>query len=214
MPTQHRYQSQDFEYFQYRTSWIAEFKSETCRVEEWRQRFPDQFETRRNGRGAGRLGYFHQYALQYILRRDYGINSVTWMHMGAVKPLGEGVDQLVPIGRTGQKCSPRWQVMRRYMGTDFDRLQRALFLSRVTGKGGGTGEPDLFCFRERDDLWFFAEVKSETDTVHSAQETWWAVAEAELGSIGRPFLCRTLPEGSGPPAGCMKHTDRWTAMVK
>lgn len=202
-----------FEYFESRQTWEDEFKSATCRVEEWRDRFPDQFAERTNGRGQGRLGYFFQYALQYVLRRDYGISSITWMHMGAAEPSRKARNQLVPKGLTGRKRSPLWDVMRQYMGNDFDRLQRTLISTGVAGKGGGTGEPDLFCFREQDAVWFFAEAKCKSDSVHESQVDWWKVAEKSLGTRGRPFLCRILPEGCPRPNGCPKHTARWSAII-
>src|SRR6185295_19729407 len=206
---------EEFEYFEFRPSWLKEWVSEACCAREWRRRFPDQFKNYSNRKGPGRAGSFFQYALQFVLRRDYDIKSVAWMHMECVEPSAPESQTLVARGKTGRDHEPRWNVMRKYMKRDFDRLQSALFNFKVAGKRGETGEPDLFCFRESetDRLWCFAEAKSLADDHHDKQERWFAVAENTLGVKRRPFLCRVVPEGYVRPLGCPKHTGRWNEMM-
>jgi hypothetical protein len=76
----------------------------------------------------------------------------------------------------------------------------------------GSGEPDLFVFREETPndpkiaysnplLWFFAEVKGPGDQVRDTQTRWWrAVAERTDIGLGpeRIRLFRTAPAGEIP----------------
>jgi hypothetical protein len=70
---------------------------------------------------------------------------------------------------------------------------------------GGTGEPDLFVFREDhprdpkyrfvdDRDWFFVEVKGPGDVVGDEQRRFWHLVAERLGE-GRIRLFRTAPRG-------------------
>lgn len=72
----------------------------------------------------------------------------------------------------------------------------------------GTGEPDLFVFREEhpndpkhryldDRDWFFVEVKGPGDLVSAQQKHFWRCVAEKLGQ-GRVRLFRTAPYGEPP----------------
>ena len=86
----------------------------------------------------------------YLLRRDEGIESLTYFRLCEV---GKSKD-----GRHGNREILQTQV-RHWMGDEsFERLRNALRAETIDGI---TGEPALFCWNSKTPAWFFAEAKWE-----------------------------------------------------
>jgi VRR-NUC domain-containing protein len=129
------------------------------------------------------LSNFSTYALMYLLRRDEGIESVTYFRLCAK---GQSID-----GRREalQNCLRRWM-------TDdaFERLRTAIRTAGIT-KQGFEGEPDLFCWNEASGNWFFAETKGQ-DKLTESQRCWFAVCKRTFPLVTiKVCRLRRLPGG-------------------
>ncbi len=163
----------------YPHEWEAEYKSSGV-VQLWLNERYSLFERNLSepnhpGRLSARLGtldLFAQYALQYLLWRDQGFNSVTWYKLASKKPTAKT-----------QMC---WDDLRSVMGPEFDALREALLLG---GFSGFTGEPDLFCWSEGS--WFFAEAKRKDKLGPKALE-WMKTCNTTLGDKGVVQIYRLI----------------------
>ena len=109
----------------------------------------------------GKLDLFAQYALQYQLRSQHGIQSRSWYNLACTSP----------TARNRVYIDSCWATMREVMKSTFDVVQK-----KIIGAGfkNLAGEPDLFCWHPGSGEWFFAEAK-RGDKVHAKQERWWRV---------------------------------------
>jgi hypothetical protein len=198
MPDRSRGYEDRVEYFKYPRAWEEEYRRGRV-VEEWWRNCPSQFsEHNRGKRRPGNLQYFAQYALRYLLYRDHGIQSLTWLHLAGVNPdarrrLAAGQSWIRPEPSAGVnevRTQRQWEVMRAQMGpAHFDVLQESIVRA---GFSRHTGEPDLFCYVDGG-AWFFAEAKGPTEALLPSQRKWFGIAEG-LGGLGcRIRLCRLVP---------------------
>src|SRR6266568_3193604 len=110
------------------------------------------------------------YALMYLLRRDEGIESLTYFRLCAIRKSTDGRREAL------QKHLRTW------MGDEsFERLRTAMRAAKVT-KQGFEGEPDLFCWNPGIGAWFFAEAKGE-DKLTDTQRRWFAVCRGTLPDV-------------------------------
>jgi len=133
------------ETFLYPAEWEDEYR-ETRRVRQWEREWPEQFGGRHTSkRKPGTLQYFAHYALMNLLRRNHGIQSITWLHIGQVD---RRTRRLVSAGQSWERACPgpsvkqsrtqeHWNLMREKMGgNNFDKLQEQVVregFSRHTG---------------------------------------------------------------------------------
>ena len=188
------------ESFEYPRVWEEEYCS-TRSVAKWRRDFPDQFHEATWGNSHGTLRCFVQYALQYILRRDRRIRSVTWLYLAAIDIEARG---RVEAGERWAPAAPKasinkhrttenWHTMRMRMGSGtFDALQEAIVRG---GFDGYCGEPDLFCYGP-DGTWFFAEAKAARDRLLATQVKWFDIAKKVLGADHRVRLYKVVPNSN------------------
>lgn len=207
----------DIDYFEYPTSWTTEYLAHRT-VEEWWRTFPDQFDRNPGARRPGNLQYFAQYALMYLLRRDYDIKSLTWLHLAAVD---DQTRRCVAAGKPCVRACPKpckdtekrgtqWQTMRALMGaTKFDALQTTIV---AAGFAGYTGEPDLFCYTDSG-IWFFAEAKTAGERLGRWQQKWIDIAKRLRGVKCPIYLCRVVPQDRRPST-LSEHSARWNRMMR
>jgi len=187
-----------FKYFKYPRAWEAEYRRGRV-VEEWWRNCPGQFDEHNRGkRRPGTLQYFAQYALMYLLHRDHGIRSLTWLHLAGVETetrrrLAAGQSWIRPAPSAGvneSRTQRQWDAMRAQMGpTTFDVLQEAIVRRGFVSQ---TGEPDLFCYVDGG-TWFFAEAKGAGEALLPSQRKWFGIAES-LPNLGCHIrLCRLVP---------------------
>lgn len=188
------------DYFKYDPSWKTEFVANRT-VRTWYRDYPDQFSSDPGARRPGTQQYFAQHALMYVLRRNFDVRSLTWLHLAAVDPDsrrrfagGETCLHAVPKRCRDrarfEKRSGQWETMRAQIGpAGFSALQSAILAGGFTGY---TGEPDLFCYRQG--TWFFAEAKTENERLGKGQEKWFRIARSLTSIECRVFLCRVVPD--------------------
>lgn len=124
----------------------------------------------------GSLDMFAQYATIFLLRDVYGIRSITWYDLS--------VDPQKP-SKNFDRRERHWDTMRKAIGEPaFSTLQ-----TRVMGL---RGEPDLFCWNDDTDKWFFAEIKFK-DKVLPSQLKWFRVCKECLGESTDIRVYRLMP---------------------
>src|SRR5207237_705143 len=127
------------------------------------------------------LDLFAQYALQYLLRKREGIESITWLKLG---------NSVSPRSVNRKRTLTHWGVMCSHMGdNNFDILQSAI---RAAGLKGFTGEPDLFCW-DNQRHWFFAEAKLR-DSLSENQRKWIEVCRKAFGERADVRMYRLVPK--------------------
>jgi hypothetical protein len=169
----------------YPRRWERQYR-ETGNVAVWLMDYPDLFPRHileRRGRlsaNLGQLDLFAQYALQYQLRRDHGIESRGWYKIACTSSQA----------RERGYIDACWGTMRKIMGDRFALLQK-----RLIGAGfkNLAGEPDLFCWHAETGDWFFAEAKGR-DKVHPKQKKWFEVFGGVVLEPGRLRLYELKPE--------------------
>jgi hypothetical protein len=170
----------------YPVAWEHQY-TETGNVAVWLMDYPDLFPRHvleRRGRlsaNLGQLDLFPQYALQYQLRRQHGIESRSWYKIACTSP----------AARERAYIDGCWAKMRRVMRGTFSVLQKRLI---AEGFRNLAGEPDLFCWHPRSGAWFFAEAKRR-DNGHSKQQKWFHVFTEVVPETGRLRLYELRPEG-------------------
>ena len=155
----------------YPKEWEKEYR-DTGIVQCWRRDCPDLFD---GTRGIplqlspdGTLANFSTYGLMYLLKRDEGIDSLTYFRLCE---MGKSKD-----GHHGNREALQKQV-RQWMGDEsFGHLRDALC---AEGISGFTGEPDLFCWNSKNRAWFFAEAKWK-DKLTKTQRRWFAICRQTL----------------------------------
>lgn len=145
---------------------------QTGNIALWLERHPDLFPRHvlaRRGRLSSRLGtldLFAQYALQFFLRSQDGVESLTWYNLA----------NMSPRARNRAYIDECWRKMREFMNADFATLQTGIVSA---GFKTLAGEPDLFCWKPTDGSWFFAEAKRK-DRVLEKQRKWAGVYRQKL----------------------------------
>lgn len=158
--------------FYYPSQWEECFRRKKL-LDQWVEDFPEEFDLTSGMRGHRStdrgLSLLPQYALMYILLKDHGVRSITWYKIAKIKP-----------GRVdAPKIAARWEIMRRWMGSDrFNALQSSLV---AKGFRNMRGEPDLFCWYPTTGYWFFAEAKGKGDSIKPIQRKWFDICWQTLG---------------------------------
>jgi hypothetical protein len=162
----------------YPVIWENEYRLKGL-VSEWIDEFPKMFDdylnwfTLKNSLSTrpGTLDLFAQYALMYLLRKDYGIHSLTWYALCLKNQNYVNRDQ----------CQGYWSIMKKYMGDDNFVKLRSSIQKAIIIKDPFTGEPDLFCWNLKADLWFFAEAKRRSEPIGKHQHKWFQICENITG---------------------------------
>jgi hypothetical protein len=166
----------------YPRKWDAEYRK-TRFVQLWRDKYPVLFEDHKGSTRLGTLDLFSQYALMYLLRRDKGIESITWYKLSSTPDRSKNKERTLRY----------WAIMQRWMGQDnFRSLQDKLY---EKGFEGFTGEPDLFCWDPDTGQWFFAEAKGR-DSLTETQLEWFHVCREALGDLADIRIYRLKPDGA------------------
>ena len=174
----------EINYF-YPAEWVEEYRRNgtvQCWHDEYRNIFDGSRGTYRNPPGYDRKDNLSTYALMYLLKRDEGVESVSYFRLAAKTPSRDG------------KREALQEYLRTWMGEgSFQRLQNAI---REAGfnSTGFEGEPDLFCWNPTMGGWFFAEAKGD-DTITENQRRWFAVCRKALPDAIIK-VCRVLPWSS------------------
>ena len=165
----------------YPVTWEEEYRR-TGFVDVWRSSYGDMFADYPGSGVPGTLDLFAQYALMYILRRDQGVQSLTWYKLCCD----------VERSKERERVLRYWATMRTYMGdAAFELLQRAL---KESGLRNFTGEPDLFCWKEDAREWFFAEAKKASDKLRDPQVRWFSICRSVLGTRADIRVYRLVPD--------------------
>ena len=156
----------------------------------WQRDYPELFDGTldgsevclRNTGTRGTLTEFCEYALMYLLRRDYGFCSLTYYELAS---------SIYPSSPVGHRRKCRQETMRKWMSVSkFEALQEAIRL----GIGGRfRGEPDLFCWNPDTRVWFFAEAKGK-DQLTEWQPKWFQVCRETLPKVDIRVY-RLTPQG-------------------
>lgn len=173
----------------YPHEWVAEYRL-TGTVRRWRDDYPHLFD---GSRGTikpfpdNSTSNLSTYALMYLLRRDEGVESLTYFRLTAQRPSIDGRREALQ------------RDLRRWMGDDvFERLRSVIRGADLT-KQGFEGEPDLFCWNPTNGEWFFAEAKGN-DKLTGTQLRWFAACRAALPNV-RIRVCRVRPLAVGQTHG-------------
>lgn len=168
--------------FWYPTEWVEEYRR-TGTVQRWHDDYPHIFDgsrgTLENVSGYNKTSNLSTYALMYLLKRDQGIESLTYFSLAARSKSRDGRREALQ------------QLLRKWMGDEsFEQLRTAI---RAAGliRHGFEGEPDLFCWNPTDGKWFFAEAKGE-DKLTDTQSRWFAVCMETLPGVTIK-ICRVRP---------------------
>ena len=161
----------------YPVEWESEYRN-IGTVALWHQEFPTLYESERLSTRPGTLDLFAQYALQYLLRKNHDIESLTWYKLASTSPSA--------VNRS--RTDAAWAKMRAVMGSRFDTLQQAIL---AAGFQHFTGEPDLFCWDDSG-RWFFAEAK-RSDRLSAKQLRWFQVCRNALGEDADIRVFRLVP---------------------
>jgi len=190
---------------EYPRDWEDEYRK-SLTVACWLRDFPELSPYPLTSTRRGTLDLFAQHALMYLLAKNEGISSITWLYLAAVdKPVrvrlqaGEAwtSPHPNPKSKNRDRIKKNWDTMRAYMGDKaFGKLQTAIVRSGFTGF---RGEPDVFCYAPDGSRWFFAEAnrkdritKSQVGDGESARG-WFDVARATLGKSGRVGVYELVP---------------------
>jgi len=167
----------------YPPEWKDEYK-QTGSIAIWRQEFPEMFDgscgvPKPPYTKLGKMENFPNYALMYLLRKNYCAHSITYFRLAAKR----------------SKEGKRLQLfMRQYLGSDsVDKLHLAIRAAGLV-KCGFEGEPDLFCYYPDTDKWFFAEAKGE-DPLLDTQRRWFRVCRDTI-PCADIRVYRVLPHAS------------------
>ena len=180
----------------YPHKWVEEYRR-TGTIQRWHDDYPHLFD---GSRGTikpfpnNTTSNLSTYALMYLLRRDEGVESLTYFRLPAkAKSVGGRREAL-------QKHLRTW------MGNDlFERLRTEIRAANLT-KQGFEGEPDLFCWNPTNGEWFFAEAKGD-DKLTETQLRWFAVCRATLPGVSiKVCRARPLPVGQTHAAGLPQTT--------
>jgi hypothetical protein len=169
----------------YPAAWADEYRRELT-VACWAADFPEQFGGANELRStrSGTLDLFPQHALMYLMRRDHGMQSITWYYLAAIDRRPQSPEEPFrpnPRSKHRAKITSYWSIMREHIGADrFSALQRAVVNAGFRQFGG---EPDLFCY-DATGRWFFAEAKRH-DKLTDSQHRWFECAVSTLGEAGR-----------------------------
>jgi hypothetical protein len=187
----------------YPRAWEDDYRR-TCTVAAWKEYLPDFLCDEKLSKNPGTLDLFPQYALFPLLAKSEGVRSTTWLKVANIDPKARALVKPgqpwvpPPVNPTAEHADwfrSNWQVMREYMGADFDTLQEAIVRA---GFDGFEGEPDLFCFSPKSRRWFFAEAKGR-DQLGEKQTNvsgsgWFDIALKTLGERGRVRVYRVVAE--------------------
>lgn len=177
----------------YPTAWAEEYRRNLT-VACWATDFPDQFGGANELRSTrpGTLDLFPQHALMYLMRRDHGMQSITWFYLAAIDRRPQSLEEPFrpnPRSKHCAKIAGYWDTMREHIGADrFLALQRAVVSAGFRQFGG---EPDLFCY-DATGRWFFAEAKGN-DQLLDSERRWFECSVATLGEAGRVHVYRLKP---------------------
>jgi hypothetical protein len=163
----------------YPGTWEDEYRK-TGFIQLWRDKYPGLFEDHKGAARLGTLDLFAQYALMFLLRRDQGIQSITWYKLASTPENAVNKDRTLRY----------WEKMRKWMGQEnFKSLQNKL---RENEFKNFTGEPDLFCWNPATERWFFAEAKGR-DKLMDSQLNWFRVCREALGKLADIRVYRLVP---------------------
>lgn len=170
----------------YPAEWVEEYRR-TGTVQRWHDDYPYMFDgsrgTLENIAGDNTTSNLSTYALMYLLKRDEGIESLTYFRLAAKTKSRDGRREALQ------------QHLREWMGNEsFERLRRAIREAGLTQQGF-EGEPDLFCWNPTNGEWFFAEAKGE-DMLTDTQFRWFAVCRDTLPCVTIK-ACRVMPQEKG-----------------
>jgi hypothetical protein len=169
----------------YPPSWEKAYR-ENGTVSVWHDEFPDLFRSCGYSARLGTLDLFPQYALMYLLRKQWGVMSVTWYSLADTSKKSKNRERTLAA----------WAIMRKWMGeATFDALRSALL---AAGFSGFTGEPDLFCWHPESGKWFFAEAKG-SDKLTKSQHKWFQVCRSALGDSTDIRVYRLRPKEHKTP---------------
>ena len=180
----------------YPEAWDEEYRR-TGAVKCWLDDYPHLFD---GSRGTpvlspdGTLANLSTYALMYLLRRDEGIESLTYFRLCATAKSKDGRREALH------------KTLRKWIGDDsFERLCAAMFEAKIISQGF-EGEPDLFCWNPENGRWFFAEAKGK-DKLTETQRRWFAVCRAILPIVAiKVIRVRPLPIERILPAAIVSPT--------
>lgn len=152
----------------YPLEWEKEFREKQT-VDIWSKRYPDLLESQ-PGSGESGIKLFRQYALMYLLREKDNLHSITWYYL-----MGN-----IDSPKIGKRTKKNWDTLIQWMGEDdFSKLRNEL--GKHANLKGFAGEPDLFCWNQKNGDWFFAEAKSDKEKLTANQETWFSVFKSLFG---------------------------------
>ena len=171
----------ELDYF-YPAEWDDEYRRNGT-VQRWCDDYPEIFDgsrgTYRNPPGYNRKDNLSTYALMYLLKRDEGVESLSYFRLAAKSPSSDGRREALQAH------------LRQWMGDEaFERLRNAVRRAGLNGTGF-QGEPDLFCWKPTTGEWFFAEAKG-ADTLTETQRRWFAVCRQALPDVVIK-VCRVRP---------------------
>ena len=166
----------------YPKDWETEYKS-TGFVSQWRCDYKNMFKDypARTGKECGTMQLFAQYALIYLLWKQYSIHSLTWYKIADISPRS----------KNRERTDRYWTIMKKWMGeSHFLRLQKY-----IINKGFKTikGEPDLFCWNPKSGEWFFAEAKRK-DGLTPYFRRWAEICRTTLGDSADIRVYRLIAE--------------------
>jgi len=168
----------------YPRNWEDQYRN-TGFVHQWRDKYSDLFEDYQGSTRLGTLDLFPQYALMFLLRRDKQIQSITWYKLASTPERSKNRVETLK----------HWDTMRRWMGQyNFRTIQDKL---HQTGFKGFTGEPDLFCWEQDTERWFFAEAKGK-DRLTETQIRWFHSCREALGDLADIRIYRLEPIPTRP----------------
>lgn len=154
-------------------------------VRQWQKERPKAFAPVHSGITGGR-GLFAQAALAWLLS-EQGYWSTSWYKLALDPAKVRGRDEAGEI-------AVRQAIVAACIGPDrLAKLRQLLLDRRLTNF---KGEPDLFCWRPRTGLWFFAEAKDEHDRLTEQQVRWMSAAKDGLGDGTDLRVYSMVPEGA------------------
>jgi len=168
----------------YPHEWVEEYRR-TGTVQRWHDDYPKLIDRSRGAvepKGDNTTSNLSTYALMYLLKRDEGLESLTYFRLTAES-------------KKDKRKEDMQKLMRRWMGNEsFEQLRTAIRAAKLT-KGGFEGEPDLFCWNPNNHKWFFAEAKGD-DKLTETQQRWFTVCRATLPGVIIK-VCRVKPLAIG-----------------